>query len=226
MDKIFWWLYKMTTIWTAIQNNMSLPPDINFNERGLYGYTPLSYAIYNDSIISVQNLLDAGAPVNESESYFGIYPLSVAIRFNRLECLKLLISHGVDLNRCDYMDNTALILASSYGYLECIKLLIESGVDINAKNKWGWTSISRVAYLGSIDCLSYLLQYQPDLNIPNRNGETALYHAIHNGHIECSMLLLDHGAIIGSNNHSKHEYQKILDLYEEYISYQIKNAID
>lgn len=216
----------MTTIWTAIQNNTALPTEINFNERGPYGYTPLSYAIYNDAIHGVVNLLEAGALIHEPESYFGTDPLTVAIRFNRVSCLERLIAHGADVNMRDYMENTALITASSYGYLDCIKILLQSGADINAQNKWGWTATSRVAYLGSVDCLAYLLQYQPDLTIANRNGETALFQAAHNGHFECIMLLLDHGAHIDVNNQNKNGFEKLLELYEEYMTYPVKNAID
>ena len=57
------------------------------------------------------------------------------IECNQEECVRLLLSHKVDLNQADRDKNTALHLAVKEGNTGMVAMLIKSGANINPKNK-------------------------------------------------------------------------------------------
>jgi ankyrin repeat protein len=62
------------------------------------------------------------------------YDLSPAISRAKVEIVRLLIDHGVDVTAKDKSLSTPLHLASSLGIPEIVQLLIERGADITARD--------------------------------------------------------------------------------------------
>ena len=52
----------------------------------------------------------------------------------KVETVRLLIEHGMDVSAKDESHSTPLHLASSWGALDILKLLIESGADVTDKD--------------------------------------------------------------------------------------------
>jgi ankyrin repeat protein len=63
-----------------------------------------------------------------------------------VECIKLLLENGADINARDKEDATPLQHATFNGSYKAMQLLIERGADINTKDKEGSMPIHKAAY--------------------------------------------------------------------------------
>ncbi|HEV2614588.1 MAG TPA: ankyrin repeat domain-containing protein [Gammaproteobacteria bacterium] len=91
------------------------------------GVTPLVFAIgQNTDIAIVQYLLDAGARVNHAEGFFGMTPLHLAVHQGLVECAKLLLERGANLNVLDKKESAPIDLVRDRTS-PMFDLLIEKG---------------------------------------------------------------------------------------------------
>lgn len=109
---------------------------VNVNETDDIGWTPLHHAIYRDhadKIEVVKVLIKAGANVNATTN-FGSTVLHFACEStSNLECAKLFIQLGVDINLSDN-DGTPLHYAIINNNVEMIKLLLSHKVNSQVFN--------------------------------------------------------------------------------------------
>jgi ankyrin repeat protein len=77
---------------------------------------------------------------------------------NKIETLKRLLKHGVDIHK----DAELLIDSAWRGELELIKFLASQGADLRAKNDMALTNAS---YGGALDVVRYLVEKGSQLNI-------------------------------------------------------------
>lgn len=75
----------------------------------------------------IKILLSAGADVNFFNAKSHLIPIAPAILNNRLDLVKLLCEHGLDLNQPDEEGFSALPLAVMMGRLEIVKHLLDRG---------------------------------------------------------------------------------------------------
>ena len=97
-------------------------------------------------------------------------PLFYASRFGYLECIKILIANGADVNKCDRWDETPLHQATIYGRADCLEYLIDHGsgttkININATDNIGETSLHIASANGHEDCVRILLYKGADTDI-------------------------------------------------------------
>ncbi len=95
----------------------------------------------------VQSLLRQGAEVNSRAPSAGNVPaggtaIMLAAARNHIEVVKLLISHGADVNQADEGEGTPLIYSVWKGHKDIVALLLEKGADIYAKTRDGRTPLS------------------------------------------------------------------------------------
>jgi uncharacterized protein len=98
---------------------------------------PLEYAIYWSPCRFIEELIEAGSNVNYPDGA-GFPSLIATLSTNRadkLDILRLLIQHGVDLHQRGVNDWTPLHYAVSRHDLEAIRLLLASGADPNADTR-------------------------------------------------------------------------------------------
>ena len=86
-------------------------------------------------------------------------PLSVASFYGKLNVVKILLGHGVNVDKPRIRDGkTALMFACSEGNIEIIKVLIEHGAKINEPcSQDGKTALILACSQGNIEIVKHLL---------------------------------------------------------------------
>ncbi|KAJ4744908.1 ankyrin repeat family protein [Rhynchospora pubera] len=118
--------------------SLGVPVDITFNHAT---GTPLYGAAKCDQPSTMEVLLEHHADVNAITS-IGLTPLYMSVCGGYLECTKLLIKAGADVNlKCP------LGIALQKGSIEIMKCLLEAGADPNVRNEYGWLPVE-IAVMG------------------------------------------------------------------------------
>ena len=110
----------------------------------------------------------------------GLTPLVFAARQDCLECVKVLLDAGADVNQVTHYGWTALLTATQNRHYELSKYLLDHGANPNLANNGGWTPL----YLAT----------------DNRNIESGDYpvRAPDMDHLDFIKLLLDKGASVNA----------------------------
>ncbi|KAG8422108.1 hypothetical protein J3459_010693 [Metarhizium acridum] len=175
------------------------------NERDQEGLTPLLRAESNCHWAVVSILIKAGADLNEF-SYGNkiqetdVHPLMYAAAENDEVFAGLLIENGAYVGEIfedeDFIDQTALTIASKHGHEEVASLLIENGAIVNDAMDDGLTGgpnpLVVAAENGHIHTVRLLIESGIDLDC----GGPALLRAVQKGHDAIASLLISEGADI------------------------------
>jgi ankyrin repeat protein len=98
-----------------------------------------------------------------------------AVTSGHIECVKLLVTNGATVNKCDRWDANPLHHASIFGHQDIVSYLIDNGAKINTQDHMGDTSLHLASFSGHYDCVLLLLNAGADTNILNDNGHKAGY---------------------------------------------------
>ncbi len=99
--------------------------------------------------------------------------LFLAIFSENFDCVKMLVSQGIDINVSDLGGWTPLHEAAYNGTIEMLTLLLSHGADINAQDCWGHTPLHGAARDGWDDYVQLLLDYNADPLIKDIEGRNA-----------------------------------------------------
>jgi ankyrin repeat protein len=89
---------------------------------------------------------------------YGGTALHVAVGYEHMEVVKLLLAKGADVNDNANRDQvTPLHIAAGSGYMDIVDLLLANGADIHIKNKYGQTPLDVADCKGMTD-VAYLLR--------------------------------------------------------------------
>lgn len=175
--------------------------ELNINCARFYGLTALTLAATENRQEMVEELLNRGAQVDNS-NVFGRTALMMAARRGNVSMMKRLISHGADINHQDGAGLTALHCAVRSGNVEAVRALIGSGADINIADVNGDTPFA-LALEGSeahADVIGELIQAGADLNRVDSEGKTLLIVAVRNGHAKRVKCLVTLGADLNATD--------------------------
>ncbi|XP_069938533.1 inversin-B-like isoform X2 [Cherax quadricarinatus] len=141
------------------------------------GMTPLHVAAKNGHWMICKELVEAGANIEERDSY-GSTPLHWAAKMGFTECCRKLLEHNASINSENSIGNTPLHLlyASGKEKPDCARLLIEYGADVNAQNKKDKTPF-HLSFRSSIEMTKILSDADVKLQLTDCNGRTALHYA-------------------------------------------------
>ena len=121
-----------------------------------------------------------------------------------VECVKMLLDQGADVNTCDSRSKTALMYAAWAGNGECVDVLLEAGADVNMSDTTGITALMEASAAGNSVCVEKLLKAGADVNIKNSlSGDTALMSAVQmhsnmQGREICVKLLIKSGTDVNA----------------------------
>lgn len=143
-------------------------------------------AISNNSIGTVQNLLNAGVEIHGR--YRGMTLLHFAISKNRIQIAKMLIRANASLLE-RYKEMTPLHMAIAHGAVEICKAIIDISNDLETPHKQ-MTPLHFSIEEGQFDIAHCLIQ--AGANIESLyDGQTPLHAAILGGHMDIAKLLID-----------------------------------
>lgn len=184
--------------------------NLEVNERGPDGSTPLQWAVYDQDMAKVRQLIRAGADVNASNKY-GANAMQLAAEASNGDIIKLLLDAGADVDSPNPEGQTALMLVARTGDVDTARLLIRKGATIDARESWGqqtammWATARRhpamMALLikegADINAVSAVRDYNAHVTAEGRaknldsGGLTPLMYAIRENCMACVDLLID-----------------------------------
>lgn len=152
-------------------------------------------------VFKAERLLRQGADVNSREqngqlALMGYNSLLWASSKGHFEMVKLLLSHGANVNAADSQNRSALMMASAGGYMDIVALLLESGANLYSCSQQNDTVLMVAAAGGHNELVLRLLDMGLDVNAANDLGKTALMSAALRGHTQTAASLLAGGAKI------------------------------
>ncbi|XP_035379026.1 ankyrin repeat domain-containing protein 24 isoform X2 [Electrophorus electricus] len=112
----------------------------------------------------------------------------------RLDCLEVILSHGVDINMTDGAGYNALHLSAKNGHSECLKRLLQERMPVDSADSYGRTPLHHAAVNGCLSCTETLWDFKADLDVQDGDGATPLILAAQMSRVELCVFLLDRGA--------------------------------
>jgi hypothetical protein len=105
--------------------------------------------------------------------------LSSAACYGPLECVRLLLERGGEINKANRYGDTTLDLAVLRGHEEMVSMLLSSGADIHRKAHRGQTALMCASINGHVAVVRLLLWSMEDRGLDERDedGRTALCYA-------------------------------------------------
>ncbi|CAF1193546.1 unnamed protein product [Rotaria sordida] len=199
-----------------------LSKQVNFNDVDRGGNSPLHIAVMNGRAINAEIVLRTAkekAESNDPEDQivhqkFGLasinrmnksrfYPLHLAVLNDHLECVKVLLEFGANVDVLTSTSSgklTSLMLACQKGYFKIVKYLIENGARVEARDRFKRTPLIHACMCGNAHIVSYLLRMGANANIFDSSLNTALHYAIAYGWYFCVRLLIEAGANVNCVN--------------------------
>ncbi|KAL9584822.1 MAG: hypothetical protein Q9212_001889 [Teloschistes hypoglaucus] len=193
-------------------------PGIDIDLPDCDGRTSLHHAAYSGQIEVAVALLKRGASVHaqiddsaytDAVQYLGhiphkafqhqwITPLHKAAGKRHADIVKILLSHGANVNVVGCQGYTALKIAAKAGYDNVAKLLLEHGSTFDKSRDGGEpTLLYWVASRGHEDVVRLLLKYGADEDRNGEWGKKALVNAVKRKFTGIVKLLKDHGFSTG-----------------------------
>ncbi|XP_053328977.1 ankyrin repeat and SOCS box protein 12 [Spea bombifrons] len=167
----------------------------------------LHLAVVMDNPEYLQSLLSENLykELINSGSGWGIpvTPLRLAASKGSLECLKILLAYGAEVDILDVKAQTPLFTAVSAGHFDCVRELLKAGANPCGSIYNNCSPVLTAARDGKTNILRELLEYGADVNVRSKLPDWAtnittstgpLYLSAVYGHLECFRTLLLYGA--------------------------------
>ena len=177
-----------------LENLKKILPYCDINCQNSNGEGGLALAIKNNNIHVLKYLLSNNANPNVVDRD-SVSVLMVATVYSKIECCKLLLKYGADVDYNNSLGCNVLHICASRGYTGLFDEYLKLTKQINAQSKRGWTHLMFASKAGFTKIVQSLLECKNiDVNATNSAKCTALILASYAGRIDVVQLLLKHGA--------------------------------
>ena len=161
------------------------------------GLSPLAFACKNNHYGCVETLLKKGASIflKDDISCSGTL-LHVFIFTGNLNCMKLLLDYGADVNYPGQGGFCPFYAACYEGCLPSLELMVKYGANVNGMDEVSCTYLWLASSNGNVKTVRFLIENGATIDTADPDGKTPLLIACQEGHAACVSLLLDHGASV------------------------------
>ncbi|KAJ8132800.1 hypothetical protein O1611_g824 [Lasiodiplodia mahajangana] len=156
--------------------------------------------VHDGDINNVGICLDSGTDINQKHESWDQTPAAMAVGFNQVKVLELLIERNADINIPDRGGRTPLFYAVLFDRSEAIQRLLQAKADPNFLDKNGKSPLHWAAKQGNTEAVELLVKYGTDVNRPDDDGQTPLMFAAMNNHYDTIAILLDAEAAIDTRD--------------------------
>ncbi|RMZ79581.1 hypothetical protein DV737_g3341, partial [Chaetothyriales sp. CBS 132003] len=161
----------------------------------VYGRVPLHYACLRGRIPMAQKLLAIAPTTIDLKDHDNFTPLIHSIVRQRVDCVRLLLSHNAQIDPASDADHIPLNLACQHESGEVVALLLERNAKLlpDAEGLYPQHLVARAS--NTPDLLLLLKQHGADLDQRDKLYQwTPLFHAASEGREACIRTLLENGA--------------------------------
>jgi ankyrin repeat protein len=223
-----WGRHKVAAEWLIQQG-------VNVNAMNCIGFTALHNASMRgcDDAAMFELLLANGADVNKYHVH-GITALDMAAGKGNVECAKVLIAAGIDVNHPQLRDRTSLHIAVTKQYARVVELLLQHGATavmdrvIASRCEYGVQCCSSQTALmmgTDVDTVKLLLAAGADVHVVNDAGDTCLHAAVrHKPTAPVLCLLIKAGAKLHAVNHKGKTAAQIAHVGNDLIEQLLNRA--
>ncbi len=209
------------------------------NSLSKNGSTPLHIMVTMDKTEWIEEMTRLAAP-GKIENIDALNPISgktalmTAVKYNRIECVRLLILAQADFNIPDRYGDTPLMVACYHGYTEIAGLLIDAicksnPEDLNLQNLNGITALMKCCDIyNNYDIVQLLVNAGVNVNIQDKYDASALIRASVSGFTQSVKILLTvpdiNIELVAKNGKNAkmisedYDHQDIVKLIDDYIA--------
>ena len=121
----------------------------------------LIYAVKNNNINKVKDLLEGGCNVNKVYENSGTFSTALifASALGHTKTVQLLIEHGAIIDMVDSYGRPAITYAVLHGNTDTVKLLLENGANPNTREKEGLSLMAIAAMHGFQNIIDLLIKH-------------------------------------------------------------------
>lgn len=173
------------------------PAQLNTQPVTVEQSTPLMEAARQGDLERVEELVEAGAPIN-ARGPEGT-ALMAAVRAGHAEVVVKLLRLGADPAQADAEGVTPLMIAARDGRSRLVRYLLGTGARINHASADGRTAVSMAALAGNLALVKQLLAAGGNVNIQLGN-ESLLMKVVRANDLLMTQVLIDAGADVHFQN--------------------------
>ena len=116
----------------------------------------------------------SGLPENMDALFKEKTALTICANRNYIDCLRLLIDAGADMDAANESGTTPLMCAAVFGHFECAETLVKAGANIDLQNERGSSALAISVIMREIDVFKLLIKANANVLLRNDSNKTVL----------------------------------------------------